>query len=92
MTQSLTEWLRDSRLMVVEVDRGKGSLRVKGDADVCSDISCSEATVVVADDEAHATLDTLNPGDIVRIESTPGHPQRVVVLRRVWEELTSPEL
>ena len=92
MTQSLTEWLRDSRLMVVEVDRGKGRLRVKSDADVCSDISCSEGTVVVADDEAHATLDTLNPGDIVRVESTPGQPQRIVVLRRVWEELTSPEL
>ena len=92
MTQSLTEWLRDSRLMVVEVDRGKDRLRVKGDADVCSDISCSEGTVVVTDDEAHATLDTLNPGDIVRVESTPGQPQRIVVLRRVWEELTSPEL
>jgi hypothetical protein len=92
MTQSLTEWLRDSRVMVVEVDKEKGRLRVKGDADVCSDISCSEGTVVVADDEAHATLDTLNPGDIVRIESTSGQPQRIVVLRRVWEELTSPEL
>jgi len=92
MTQSLTEWLRDSRVMVVEVDKDKGRLRVKGDADVCSDIACSEGTVVVADDEAHATLDTLNPGDIVRVESTPGQPQRIVVLRRVWEELTSPEL
>ena len=92
MTQSLTEWLRDSRVMVVEVDRGKGRLRVKGDADACSDISCSEGTVVVTDDEAHATLDTLNPGDIVRVESTPGQPRRIVVLRRVWEELTSPEL
>ena len=92
MTQSLTEWLRDSRLMVVEVDKDKGRLRVKGDADACSDIACSEGTVVVADDEADATLDTLNPGDIVRVESTPGQPQRIVVLRRVWEELTSPEL
>jgi len=92
MTQSLTEWLRDSRVMVVEVDKDKGRLRVKGDADVCSDISCSEGTVVVTDDEAHATLDTLNPGDIVRVESTPGQPRRIVVLRRVWEELTSPEL
>ena len=92
MTQSLTEWLRDSRVMVVEVDKDTGRLRVKGDTDACSDISCSEGTVVVADDEAHATLDTLNPGDIVRVESTPGQPQRIVVLRRVWEELTSPEL
>ena len=92
MTQSLTEWLQQSRLMVVDVDKDTGRLRVKGEADACSDISCSEGTVVVADDEAHATLDTLNPGDIVRVESAPGQPQRIVVLRRVWEELTSPEL
>ena len=92
MTQSLTEWLRDSRLMVVEVDKDTGRLRVKGDADVCSDLSCSEGTVVVADDAAHATLETLNPGHIVRVEGAPGRPQRIVVLRRVWEELTSPEL
>jgi len=50
------------------------------------------ATVVVTDDETHATLDTLNPGDIVKVEGTPGQPQRIVVLRRVWDELTSPEL
>ena len=92
MTQSLTDWLRQSRLMVVEVNTRTGRLRVKGEADACSDIACSEATVVVADDEADATLDTLNPGDIVRVESAPGQPQRIVVLRRVWEELTSPEL
>lgn len=92
MAQSLTEWLQQSRLMVVDVDKGKGRLRVKGHTDVCSDLSCSEGVVVMADDEAHATLDTLNPGDIVRVESTAGQPQRIVVLRRVWEELTSPEL
>lgn len=92
MTQSLTDWLRHSRLMVVEVDARTGRLRVKGEAEACSDIACSEATVVVADDEGPATLHTLNPGDIVRVESAPGQPQRIVVLRRVWEELTSPEL
>lgn len=92
MTQSLTEWLRASRLMVVEVDKERGRVRVKGDADACSDIACSEGTIVTADDQAHATLDSLNPGDIIRVDAAPGQPQRIVVLRRVWEELTSPEL
>ena len=92
MTQSLTEWLQQSRVMVVDVDTVKRRLRVKGHADVCTELSCSEATVVVTDDETHATLDTLNPGDIVKVESAPGQPQRIVVLRRVWDELTSPEL
>ena len=33
----------------------------------------------------------LNAGDIVRVEETAGRPERIVVVRRVWEELTSPE-
>jgi len=35
---------------------------------------------------------TLNPGDIVKLDSSGGRPDRIVVVRRVWEELTSPEL
>lgn len=90
---SLTEWLEQSRLTVVAVDPVRGHVRVKGgsDADMCSDLSCSERTVVVADDVTDARLDTLNPGDIVRVEADRGRARKIVVLRRVWEELTSPE-
>lgn len=76
MTQSLTDWLRQSRLMVVEVHAQTGRLRVRGEAEACSDIACSEATVVVADDEGPVTLHTLNPGDIV-IDIQNAAPARV---------------
>ncbi len=91
MTQSLTDWLQQSRLIVVAVDPERGRLRVKGHADACTDLSCSEHTVVVTDEGEGPSLAALNPGDIVKIEERAGRPQRIVVVRRVWEELTSPE-
>lgn len=91
MAQSLTEWLQQSRLTVVSVDKPSGRLRVKGEADACSDLVCQESTLVITD-EGQAGLDALNPGDIVKIESVAGRAEKIVVVRRVWEELGSPEL
>jgi len=92
MTQSLTDWLQQSRLIVVSVDPSTRRLRVKGVADVCSDLSCSEGTVVVIDDVGSGGLGALNAGDIVKLEGgSAGQPERIVVVRRAWEELTSPE-
>jgi len=92
MAQSLTDWLQESRLVVVAVDPTNKRLRLKGVADVCSDYSCSEKTVVVTDEDAAASLASLNAGDIVRLDGgKAGQPERIVVVRRVWEELTSPE-
>jgi hypothetical protein len=91
MSQSLTDWLQQSRLIVVSVDASAKRVRVKGAADVCSDVSCADAEVVVTDD-GRGGLDGLNAGDIVRFDGgTPTRPERIVVVRRVWEELTSPE-
>ena len=92
MTESLTDWLQQNRLVVVSVDPSRHRLRLKGAADVCSDVSCSDRTVVVTEDDAAAGLAALNAGDIVKLDGgTPGRPERIVVVRRVWEELTSPE-
>ena len=80
--------------MVVEVDRDRGRLRVKGES--CSDLSCHAQTVVVTEDGRVAGVDALYPGDIVRIETGTADDgaavARVVVLRRVWESIASPEL
>jgi hypothetical protein len=91
MTQSLTDWLQQSRLVVIGVDPQRRSIRVKNEADACTDLSCSERTLVVTDEGTGPDLAALNAGDIVRIEDTGGRPERIVVVRRVWEELTSPE-
>jgi hypothetical protein len=91
MTQSLTDWLQQSRVVIVAVDLANRRVRVKGEAEACTDLSCSERTLVVTDEGTAANLAALNPGDIVRIDESSGRPERIVVVRRVWEELTSPE-
>jgi hypothetical protein len=91
MTQSLTDWLQQSRVVIVAVDPVNRRVRVKGEAEACTDLSCSERTLVVTDEGTAANLAALNPGDIVRIDESSGRPERIVVVRRVWEELTSPE-
>ena len=92
VTPSLTDWLQTSRLMVVEVDPPAGRVRVREASDRCSDLSCREQTVVVSEEGATADLGTLNPGDIVKLESSSAGLDRIVVLRRAWEEWASPEL
>jgi len=91
MAQGFTDALQQNRLIVVAVDQASGHVRVKGDTGACTDLSCSEQTVVVSDEGTSTELQTLNPGDIVKLEGKTGSPQRIVVVRRVWEELTSPE-
>jgi hypothetical protein len=91
MALSLTEWLQQSRLIVVGVDPITRSVRLKNESNACTDLSCGERTLVVSDDGVGRDLTALNAGDIVRVEETAGRPERIVVVRRVWEELTSPE-
>jgi hypothetical protein len=92
MMQSLTDWLQRSRLMVVQVDPKEGRLRVQGADDACTDLSCQERTLVVTDEGTTNDLEALNPGDIIKVESAAGRPEKIVVLRRAWEEWASPEL
>jgi hypothetical protein len=66
-------------------------VRVKGATEACTDLSCSESTLVVSDEGVRADLTALNAGDIVRLEGPGGRPERIVVVRRVWDELSSPE-
>jgi hypothetical protein len=87
-----TDWLQESRLVVVSFDPASRHLRVRGAQDACSDVRCAQDTVVVTDEHADLALDALSPGDIVKLESSDGGPTRIVVLRRAWEEYASPEL
>jgi hypothetical protein len=91
MSQSLTERLQSVRLTVVAVDPVHGRLRVRGEADVCSEITCGEQTLVVGD-EGGGGLQALQPGDIVKVEPAGAQPQRIVIVRRAWDETASPEI
>ncbi len=89
MTQGLTDWLQQNRLTVVGVDKERGRIRVRAHGDACSDIACGEDLLVAG--EGPAGLEALNPGDIIRVDRQAGRPDQIVVVRRVWDELTSPE-
>ena len=91
MAQSVTEALQQQRVIVVAVDSTTNRVRVKGTADVCSDLSCSGETLVCCDEGTSPDLGSLNPGDVVKLEGPEGRPERIVVVRRAWDELTSPE-
>jgi len=91
MIESLSEQLQQQRLIVVEVLKDAGRIRVRSATDSCSDIACGCEAVVDASEGPTGGLEALCPGDIIRIDANPATPRRIVVVRRVWEELTSPE-
>jgi hypothetical protein len=88
---SFTELLKQERHIVVSVDTARGTVRLKSATEACTDVSCSDQTVVASDEGTRADLALLNAGDIVRLEGSPSRPERIVVVRRVWDELSSPE-
>ncbi len=51
----------------------------------------SKGTPVVTEETQGAGLAQLKPGDVIRVEAPHGPIQRIVVLRRGWQELESPE-
>ena len=90
MAYSLTDSLKFNRFSIVSVDKAAGTVRVRGEAEMCTDLSCGDA-VVVTDEGTSKDLDQLNAGDIVTLEQTDGRAQQIRVVRRVWEEYSSPE-
>lgn len=88
---SFTESLQRDRHIVVSVDTTAGTVRIKTTGEACTDLACSAHTLVVTDEGAQPGLAALNAGDIVRLEGPKGRPERIVVVRRVWDELSSPE-
>ena len=72
------------------VDAAAGSLRVRSEAELCTDFACGEAEVVTDEGRSHALAD-INPGDIVTLEHKDGHASEIRVVRRVFDEYSSPE-
>ena len=87
---SLTDSLKQDRLIVVAVDKAAGRIRVKSDAEVCSDLGCDGA-LVVTDEGQSNDLDNLNQGDIIMLETKNGRASQIRVVRRVYDEYSSPE-
>jgi phosphohistidine swiveling domain-containing protein len=76
---------------VLAVDPSAGRvLSVTGTGQVrVSDVS--KSATVVTEETQGANLSLLKAGDVIRVEAPRGQIQRIVVLRRGWQELESPE-
>jgi hypothetical protein len=90
MTMSLTDSLKHDRYSVVSVDKVAGRLRIKSEAELCTDVACGEAEIVT-DEGRTRDLDEINPGDIIMLEHKDGKAKEIRVVRRVFDEYSSPE-
>lgn len=90
MAYSLSELLDRERFCVVDVDRVAGRLRVKGLADACTDLSCADAEITT-DEGVSKDLWKVGPGDIIKMVQKDGRAHEIVVVRRAYEEHSSPE-
>ena len=66
MAMSLTDSLKHDRYSVVAVDKAAGRLRIKSEAELCTDFACGEAEIVT-DGGRTRDLDEINPGDIIML-------------------------
>jgi hypothetical protein len=90
MAYSLSESLDHERFSVVDVDKVTGRLRVKGVADACTELSCMDAEIIT-DEGVSKNLETVRPGDIIKMTQRDGRAHEIVVVRRAHEEYASPE-
>ena len=90
MAMSLTDSLKHNRYSVVAVDKAAGLLRIKSEAEVCMDFACGEAEIFT-DEGRTRDLDEINPGDIITLEHKDGKAKEIRVVRRVFDEYSSPE-
>jgi hypothetical protein len=90
MADNLTDSLKHNRFHVVSVDKAAGTLRVRGEAEACTDLLCGEAQVVT-DEGTTTDLERINAGDIVALDQKDGRAHQIRVVRRVWEDYSSPE-
>jgi hypothetical protein len=90
MTMSLTDSLKHDRYSVVSVDKAAGRLRIRSEAALCTEFACDEAEVVT-DEGRTRDLDEINAGDIITLEHKDGKAKEIRVVRRVFDEYSSPE-
>jgi hypothetical protein len=83
--------LQMGRQTVLNVDpAGRRFLSVTGTGQVrVSEVN--RGALVLTEETQGAGLALLKPGDVIRVEPAHGQIQRIVVLRRGWQELESPE-
>ena len=83
--------VQTGRQTVLNVDpAGRRFLSLTGTGQVrVSEVG--KGALVVTEETQGAGLGLLKPGDVIRVDAPHGQIQKIVVLRRGWRELESPE-
>jgi len=89
--ENLTGVIQTDRMTVLEVDKGARHIVSVDSVGRVRVAEVSDKAVVVTEDKAAADLALLNAGDLIQVEPRDGQIQRIVVLRRAWQEAASPE-
>jgi len=89
--ENLTGVIQTDRMTVLEVNKETHQIVSLNSVGRVRVAEVSTKAVVVTEDKKAADLALLNAGDLIQVESRDGQIQRIVVLRRAWQETASPE-
>lgn len=89
--ENLTGVIQTGRMTVLEVNKEAHQIVSLNSVGRVRVAEVSTKAVVVTEDKKAADLALLNAGDLIQVEPRDGQIQRIVVLRRAWQETASPE-
>lgn len=89
--KNLTAAIQTGRMTVLRVNREAHQIVSLNNEGRVRVTKVSNKAVVVTEDKKAADLAFLNAGDLIQVELRNGQIQRILVLRRAWQEMASPE-
>ena len=89
--ENLAGVIQTGRMTVLEVNKEARQIVSLNSVGRVRVAEVSNKAMVVTEDKKAADLALLNAGDLIQVEPRDGQIQRIVVLRRAWQETASPE-
>jgi hypothetical protein len=89
--KNLTEVTQTGRMTVLKVNKEARQIVALNHVGRVRVAELSNKAVVITEDKKAADLALLNAGDLIQVEPRDGQVQRILVLRRAWQETASPE-
>lgn len=89
--ENLTRVTQTGRMTVLKVNKEARQIVALNYVGRVRVAELSNKAVVVTEDKKAADLALLNAGDVIQVEPRDGQVQRILVLRRAWQEAASPE-
>ena len=88
----LTDALQSERLTVIEVNATHGHLvSVNGNPEHRIVHRAARGVLVLSEAGQTVGLGSVHPGDIIKAHVRDGQTQQIIILRRAWAEIGTPE-